>query len=59
MRLNDRGGQGSSGDTGSQDQVFLSTKQAWKNNDFDICLEGRNRDSNPVLSSAEGSLECL
>lgn len=30
-----------------------------KNNDFGICLEGRNRNWDLVLWRAEGSLECL
>jgi len=38
---------------------FSLKKQAWKNNDFGICLKGRNRDWDSVLSSGEGKLECL
>lgn len=60
MGLNDRGGRGATGDTGSQwDRVFTLKSRLRKNNDLGICLEGRNRDWDPVPWRAEGSRECL
>lgn len=60
MGLNDRGGQGGNGDSGNQlDQVFPLKSRLGKNNDFGICLEGRNRDRDLILWSAEGLVECL
>lgn len=60
MGLNDCGGRGATGDTGSQrDQVFLSERQAQKNNDFGICLEGETEAGILCCEVLRGSGECL